>query len=144
MATEATLAALAKLTSLREGVLARAARADFADDPAQFKAFSVTLDDLLFDYSKQRIDAGVFAALVELAKAAQVEARRDAMFAGVKINVTEQRAVPAHRLAQFLRQAGSRRRQGRDARGRRHTGKDAGLRERTCARDGCAARSASR
>ena len=101
MATEATLAALAKLTSLREGVLARAARADFADDPARFKAFSVTLDDLLFDYSKQRIDAGVLAALVELAKAAQVEARRDAMFAGVKINVTENRAVLHTALRNF-------------------------------------------
>ncbi|MFZ0602385.1 MAG: glucose-6-phosphate isomerase, partial [Roseiarcus sp.] len=101
MATEATLAALAKLTSLREGVLARAARADFADDPARFKAFSVTLDDLLFDYSKQRIDAGVLSALVELAKAAQVEARRDAMFAGVKINVTEKRAVLHTALRNF-------------------------------------------
>ena len=65
MATQATLAALAKLTSLREGVLARTARADFADDPARFKEFSVTLDDLLFDYSKQRIDAGVLSALVD-------------------------------------------------------------------------------
>ena len=101
MATEATLAALAKLTSWREGVLARAARADFADDPARFKAFSVTLDDLLFDYSKQRIDAGVLSALVELARAAQVEARRDAMFAGVKINVTEKRAVLHTALRNF-------------------------------------------
>ena len=101
MATEASLAALAKLTSLREGVLARAARADFADDPARFKAFSVTLDDLLFDYSKQRIDAGVLSALVELAKAAQVEARRDAMFAGVKINITENRAVLHTALRNF-------------------------------------------
>ena len=49
MATKATLAALAKLTAMREGVLARTARADFADDPARFKEFSVTLDDLLFD-----------------------------------------------------------------------------------------------
>ena len=57
MATKATLAALAKLTGMRDGVLARTARADFADHPARFKEFSVTLDDLLFDYSKQRIDA---------------------------------------------------------------------------------------
>jgi hypothetical protein len=89
MATKATLAALAKLTGMREGVLARTARADFADDPARFKEFSVTLDDLLFDYSKQRIDAPVLAALVELAKACGVEAKREAMFAGEKINVTE-------------------------------------------------------
>ena len=78
MATKATLAALAKLTGLREGVLARAARAEFADDPARFKQFSVTLDDLLFDYSKQRIDGPILSALVELAKAAKVEAKREA------------------------------------------------------------------
>ncbi len=101
MATKATLTALAKLTRMREGVLARAARADFADDPARFKEFSVTLDDLLFDYSKQRVDADVVAGFVELAKAAAVEARRDAMFAGEKINVTEKRAVLHTALRNF-------------------------------------------
>ena len=101
MATQATLTALAKLTSLRDGVLARAARKEFADDPARFKQFSVTLDDLLFDYSKQRIDGAVLSALVELAKTAEVESRRDAMFAGEKINVTEKRAVLHTALRNF-------------------------------------------
>src|ERR1700727_2919648 len=101
MATQATLAALAKLTGMHESVLARTARADFADDPARFKQFSVTLDDLLFDFSKRRIDAAVLAALVELAKTAKVEAKRDAMFAGVKINVTEKRAVLHTALRNF-------------------------------------------
>jgi glucose-6-phosphate isomerase len=101
MATKATLAALAKLTGMREGVLARAARADFAEHPDRFKKFSVTLDDLLFDYSKQRIDAGVLAALVELAKACGLEAKRAAMFAGEKINITEKRAVLHTALRNF-------------------------------------------
>ena len=101
MATQATLAALAKLTGLRDGVLARAARAEFADDPARFKQFSVTLDDLLFDFSKQRIDAAVLSALVELAKVAKVEAKREAMFAGEKINTTEKRAVLHTALRNF-------------------------------------------
>ena len=101
MATQATLTALAKLTDMRDGVLARAARADFADDPARFKQFSVTLDDLLFDFSKQRIDAAVLSALVELAKAGGVEAKRDAMFAGEKINITEKRAVLHTALRNF-------------------------------------------
>ncbi len=101
MATQATLAALAKLTGLREAVLARAARAEFADDPARFKQFSVTLDDLLFDFSKQRIDAPILSALVELAKAAKVEAKREAMFAGEKINTTEKRAVLHTALRNF-------------------------------------------
>ena len=87
MATQATLAALAKLTGLREGVLVRAARKDFADDPARFKEFSVTLDDLLFDFSKQRIDGPVLRALVELAKIAKVEATSEAktLFAEVAL-----------------------------------------------------------
>src|ERR1700744_3330412 len=101
MATESTLAALAKLNGLRNGVLARTARKDFADDPARFKAFSVTLDDLLFDYSKQRTDSAVLSALVELAKAAQDEAKRAAMFAGEKINITEKRAVLHTALRNF-------------------------------------------
>ena len=101
MATTASLAALAKLTGMRDSVLARTARADFAGDPRRFKEFSVTLDDLLFDYSKQRVDAGVMAGLVELAKAAAVEARRDAMFAGEKINITEKRAVLHTALRNF-------------------------------------------
>src|SRR5271169_485562 len=101
MATKATLAALAKLTGMRNGVLARAARADFADDPARFKELSVTLDNLLFDFSKQRIDAAVLGALVELAEACKVKDKRDAMFAGVKINVTEKRAVLHTALRNF-------------------------------------------
>src|ERR1700728_4013290 len=101
MATQATLAALAKLTGLREGVLARAARAEFADDPARFNQFSVTLDDLLFDYSKQRVDGPILSALVELAQVAKVEAKREAMFAGEKINTTEKRAVLHTALRNF-------------------------------------------
>ena len=101
MATKATLAALEKLNSLREATLARTARKDFADDPARFKQFSVTLDDLLFDYSKQRIDGAVLSALVELAKACGVEAKRAAMFAGEKINITEKRAVLHTALRNF-------------------------------------------
>jgi len=101
MATKATLAALAKLTDLRAGVLARTARQDFAGDPARFKAFSVTLGDLLFDYSKQRIDAAVLSALVDLARACAVEAKREAMFRGEKINTTERRAVLHTALRNF-------------------------------------------
>src|SRR5580704_12293387 len=93
MATQATLAALAKLNGLREGVLARAARAEFADDPARFKQFSATLDDLLFDFSKQRIDAPILSAFVKRAKAAKVEAKREAIFFVNDTATTEKRAV---------------------------------------------------
>ena len=144
MATQATLAALANLTSLREGVLARTARADFADDPTRFKEFSVTLDDLLFDFSKQRIDAGVLSALAELAKTAAVEARRDAMFAGEKINVTENRAVLHTALRNFS--GAPVLVDGHDVMPDviAYAGKDAPALPPTCARDGCGAPSASR
>ena len=55
--------------------------------------FSTRLDDMLFDYSKTNIDAETLNLLQELASGADVFARRDAMFAGEKINETEDRAV---------------------------------------------------
>jgi glucose-6-phosphate isomerase len=45
------------------------------------------------DYSRQALDSAVWNALLELARQAGVEARRDAMFRGDAINTTEQRAV---------------------------------------------------
>ncbi|NIA67404.1 glucose-6-phosphate isomerase [Pelagibius litoralis] len=65
----------------------------FAEDAGRFERFSLRLDDLLLDYSKNRIVAETLEKLVALARAAGVEAARDAMFAGEKINVTEGRAV---------------------------------------------------
>nr|CAG4634666.1 EOG090X02RQ [Alona affinis] len=49
--------------------------------------------DILVDYSKNRVDEETFKLLLELAKARNVEASRDKMFAGEKINFTENRAV---------------------------------------------------
>ncbi|MEQ9347336.1 MAG: glucose-6-phosphate isomerase [Thalassospira sp.] len=68
-------------------------RRAFANDPARFDRFSAALDDLFVDYSKNLITDDVMVALGKLAKAANVEAWRDRMFAGDKINVTEDRAV---------------------------------------------------
>jgi len=65
----------------------------FAADSGRFQRFSLRLGDLLLDYSKHRITAETMALLVDLASAAGVEARRDAMFAGERINVTEDRAA---------------------------------------------------
>ncbi|TYC48667.1 glucose-6-phosphate isomerase [Rhodobacterales bacterium] len=65
----------------------------FAADPARFDTFSVRCDDLLLDYSKSKIDGKTMDLLLELARAADVEGRRSAMFAGEKINATEKRAV---------------------------------------------------
>ncbi len=66
----------------------------FAKDPRRFERFSLMLDDqLLFDFSKNRIDEEVFEALIQLAEACDVEGAREAMFRGEKINRTENRAV---------------------------------------------------
>ena len=68
-------------------------RASFAADPQRFSRFSVTLDDLLFDYSKCAVNDRVLIGLEALAKQAGVEKKRDAMFSGEIINITEDRAV---------------------------------------------------
>lgn len=65
----------------------------FQQDARRFQRFSVQLDDLLFDYSRQRVRPQTRNLLVGLARQANVEAMRDAMFAGEIINNTEQRAV---------------------------------------------------
>lgn len=65
----------------------------FAQDPDRFKCFSVEAAGLLFDYSKNRLNATTIDLLLKLARERSVEQRRDAMFAGEKINDTEGRAV---------------------------------------------------
>lgn len=67
--------------------------ADLLSDPVRAGEFSVRMDDMLFDYSKTTIDAAARDLLLSLAEEAGVAARRDAMFAGEKINETEGRAV---------------------------------------------------
>ena len=68
-------------------------RALFADDPDRFGTFSVRMDDLLIDYSKEKIDAEALGALFGLARDAGVEAGREAMVSGAHWNLTEDRAV---------------------------------------------------
>ncbi len=65
----------------------------FAADAGRFERFSGRLDDLLVDWSKQRVTEETMALLVDLARTAGLEARRDAMLRGERINVTEDRAV---------------------------------------------------
>ena len=65
----------------------------FANDPARFKRLSFTFEDLSIDVSKEKLDAAALDALLALARAADVEGRREAMFAGAPVNRTEGRAV---------------------------------------------------
>ena len=63
------------------------------DVPGRAAAFSLQADGMLFDYSKTNLDAQVMQQLLGLAEGAGVAAKREAMFRGDKINVTEGRAV---------------------------------------------------
>jgi len=65
----------------------------FAEDPERFEKFSLQLDDLFLDYSKNRITEKTMELLFQLARDCEVEKWRDRMFAGEKINFTENRAV---------------------------------------------------
>lgn len=65
----------------------------FAADPNRFEEFSISLDSLLLDYSKNRINGETMKLLIDLAKEAGLEKARGAMFSGEKINTTENRAV---------------------------------------------------
>ena len=65
----------------------------FDADPERGTRMTVSAADLYLDYSKHRVTEETMTALMAVARAAGVEARRDAMFAGQHINTTEDRAV---------------------------------------------------
>ena len=65
----------------------------FAEDPDRGSELTLTLGDLYIDYSKHRVTRETLKLLVDLARAAGLEQRRDAMFAGEHINTSEDRAV---------------------------------------------------
>ena len=79
----------AHATTLRDVHL----RTLFADDPDRFARLSFSFGPLLADYSKNRITPETLGLLTELAHARNVELARAAMFAGERINRTENRAV---------------------------------------------------
>jgi glucose-6-phosphate isomerase len=82
-----------KLKSIVRDTNATDIRAAFAADPERFSRFNAKLGDFLFDYSKCAVNDAVLDGLEALAKNAGVETKRDAMFAGAIINITEERAV---------------------------------------------------
>ena len=65
----------------------------FGQDPDRFNKYSLHLNDILFDYSKNRINEETLPLLIELARHCQLETKIQAMFSGAKINTTEHRAV---------------------------------------------------
>ncbi|MEM9278349.1 MAG: glucose-6-phosphate isomerase [Pseudomonadota bacterium] len=65
----------------------------FAGEADRFAMMSVRLNDLIFDYSKNKVDDLILIELAQLADEARVRQKRDAMMTGKKINSTEDRAV---------------------------------------------------
>ena len=87
-----TTPAWARLTTLY-GSLEPDLRGWFAADQSRAKSFTFSAGDLYVDLSKNLINADILSTLVDLADQVGLVARRDAMFAGEHINVTEDRAV---------------------------------------------------
>ncbi|MFA6677647.1 MAG: hypothetical protein WCS34_08690, partial [Bacteroidales bacterium] len=65
----------------------------FAKDDNRFEKYSLKFNDILLDYSKNRIDDQVLSLLFELARECKVEDAIKAEFAGEMINKTEGRSV---------------------------------------------------
>jgi glucose-6-phosphate isomerase len=63
------------------------------NDSERLQKFSVEGSGLFYDFSRERIDAPIWAGLLELARTRQIQDRFSAMIRGEKINVTEGRAV---------------------------------------------------
>ncbi|GAB3667904.1 glucose-6-phosphate isomerase [Nocardioides korecus] len=87
-----TTAAWSRLTELAEA-FEPDLRGWFAADADRVPRLTFTAADLTVDLSKALLDDEVLAALLQLAEEVGVTARRDAMFAGEHVNVTEDRAV---------------------------------------------------
>lgn len=73
----------------------------FAKDSERFERMSLQFNDILFDYSKNLITEETLEKLLQLADDCKVETAKEAMFAGKKINETEDRAVLHTALRNF-------------------------------------------
>jgi glucose-6-phosphate isomerase len=91
--SERVEAAFEALSVHRDALAGTSMRQLFSADPQRFDRFQIRLDDLMLDYSKNRVTAETMDLLVALAEAAGVAERRAAMFGGESINETERRAV---------------------------------------------------
>ncbi len=73
----------------------------FAADVDRFNKFSLCLNNLVFDYSKNIINDKTMQLLLQLAEDCKLQEGIDALFAGIKINETEQRSVLHTALRNF-------------------------------------------
>jgi glucose-6-phosphate isomerase len=81
------------LTNHYIDILAKSLKELFEADNQRFNKFSLQFEDILLDYSKNRIDEETVALLIQLARECGLNKAIEAMFSGEKINVTEDRPV---------------------------------------------------
>ena len=93
MSNPTQLPAWQALVANRDKIAKTTLKELFAADPARGERLNAEACGIFLDYSKNRIDDETLKLLVELAKECGLEAHRDKMFAGEKINITEDRAV---------------------------------------------------
>ncbi|MFD0793232.1 glucose-6-phosphate isomerase [Mucilaginibacter litoreus] len=74
-------------------IVAKSLKELFDTDNERFEKFSLQFEDILLDYSKNRVDEETIALLIQLARECGVNKAIEAMFSGEKINVTEGRPV---------------------------------------------------
>lgn len=93
MSDRQTLASWKKLQQLALDKKSQHMNTLFANDSERFEKFSIELPNMLLDYSKNLIDCETIDSLLDLAEETEVCQWRSKMFAGDKINKTEDRAV---------------------------------------------------
>lgn len=89
----ADTAAFTALTHHAESLRNVSLRALFAENPNRFEQHTRRLGEMLVDMSKNLTTDGTWPLLLDLVRERQVTAQRDAMFAGERINTTENRPV---------------------------------------------------
>jgi len=78
------------LTSLAESTAKDSIQDYFAEDTKRLERYSIELPGIYLDFSKNRVNNEIFKALMNLAQASKIEAHRDGMFGGERVNTTEQ------------------------------------------------------
>ena len=105
MTDPTTLPAWSALQEHHRRIAGRHLRELFRDDPRRFERYSLRFEDILVDFSQNRIDDETLPLLTALADEAGLRARMDAMFAGEAINLPSDArcCIPRCAIAQVVR-----------------------------------------
>ena len=82
-----------KITNLTKQIKTTNLNNLFKDDPKRSQKYSIHIDKIFCDYSKNHIDKEIFEALLDWAKASNISQKSHDLFSGKNINNTENRAV---------------------------------------------------